>query len=112
MRLREQIADGDAELGAGFENAGAGDSQGKILGVGVFDERVERRVVEDGPPLAQAIFLAFNARIRVVDPALGDRRGGTRVVRADLEAIAPPIPATPTGDVTTAGQVGHDQQTA
>jgi hypothetical protein len=48
--LREQGADGDAAASQGFEDAGAGGTQCRVLAVGQGDKRIEDRIIEDSPP--------------------------------------------------------------
>ena len=42
-----------AELGPGLEDAEAGVAQRQVLPIGRVDQRVEHRVFENGPPVAQ-----------------------------------------------------------
>ena len=52
LRLREEIARGDGELGSRLQHPGTGLPQGQILLVGGTDERVEKRILEDRVPCA------------------------------------------------------------
>ena len=85
--LREELADGDAHLGAGFQHAVTRLAQGQVLAVGGLDELVEGRVVEYRPPMAVVRLFAPHALVVGIDPVL--RYGGWRPleVRADLETV-------------------------
>jgi len=84
LLLREQIADGFIEFGAGLEDAGARDLQREVLPAGGGHQLIEDRVVEIPPPINLG-----NAR-----RAIGDETGvhpvtlntgrGCLVIRADL----------------------------
>jgi hypothetical protein len=53
LLLRPQVRHGDAQHGPRLEYPQARDLERQVLPVGVLDEPVENRVLEDGPPLAQ-----------------------------------------------------------
>ncbi len=96
LRLGEQLAHGNAQLGASFKNAQASRPQGEVLLVGLLNERVEHRVVKRLPPGGIVGRPATDVRIFVVDPSVGHGRGGAAVVRANLEAVGDVIAPTRT----------------
>ena len=55
--------------------------------VGVFDQTVEHRVVENGPPLVDIGVVLAEPFVGRVDPILLDRRRRPAVVRANLESV-------------------------
>ncbi len=87
LGLRVELAEGDAELGAGPEDPRAGGLERQVLGVGPRDEVVQDGIVEGGPPLdhggAARGQTACPARGRGVgvEPGLDHRRCGGGEVR-------------------------------
>ena len=60
LRLRIQLADGDAQHGPRFQHAGAGGHQGQILFVRDIDKPIECRVMVDGPPVLVVLMIGFD----------------------------------------------------
>ena len=87
LDLRKDLPGGDAQLGPGLQHPAAGLAQGQVLLVGAADQRVEPRVVEYRPPLAQVVGVGSHALVVGVDPLLRHRRGGLTVVGPDLESV-------------------------
>ena len=59
LQLRKHLAGGDAQLGAGLDDAQAGDLQRQVLLVGELDQAIEGRIVERLPPrLSAAVWVA------------------------------------------------------
>jgi hypothetical protein len=76
LQLRVAPAAGDAELGAGLEDAQGGDAQVGVVDVRFGDQALEQRVVELRPPLPVVrlrVLLAGRVQrlaVPVVDPGL------------------------------------------
>ena len=87
LRLRKQAPHRDASLGSGLQHPEAGLAQGQVLAVGTADQDVERRVVEDGPPMAQVVRGRPDTPIRGIDPVHRHGSGRPGVVRSDLESV-------------------------
>ena len=51
LRLRKDLADGDAQLGAGLQDPHAGLLEGEVVPVGSRDEAIQDRIVEGPPPI-------------------------------------------------------------
>ncbi|MNS57052.1 hypothetical protein D3C72_899290 [compost metagenome] len=64
LHLRKAAALGDAELGARFQHAQAGDLEPGVVGIGLGHQPLERRVGKDLPPLAE-VRLCARLRHRV-----------------------------------------------
>src|SRR5262249_51214171 len=88
LRLREKLADRNAQLGPSLEYPEAGLPQRQVLLIGGQDQVVEGLVVEDSPPITIVSLVAVNARVVGIYPMLGDRSGWPFVVGPDFEAIA------------------------
>ncbi|MNF56915.1 hypothetical protein D3C84_384200 [compost metagenome] len=90
LQLWVAAALGDAQLGARFHHPQAGDLQAGVVGVGLGDQPVEQRIVEDPPPFADVQPGALHAGLRdggtmpLFDPGLA----GRLEVRAQAHAAA------------------------
>ena len=92
LRLRQKVTNRDVSLGRRFQNVRSRDFQVEVLLVGIADQSVENRIVEDGPPRAQVGCVRADARLVVVDPLRGHSRGRHLIVRTDLEAVLDELP--------------------
>jgi len=83
LGLREQLADRHLQLRLGLQHARAGDLQRQIVVVGLGDQSIEGRGIEDRPPGSGRRVLGQRRR-GLIDPVRGDAGGGPLEVRADL----------------------------
>jgi len=88
LGLRQDVAQGDAELGPCFQDPEARFAERQILPVSVADEVIEHRVVKDRPPGAQVGRLGPHALVGSINPVLRHRGRRPAVVGADLESVA------------------------
>ena len=107
LGLGEDVAHGDRLAGPGLEDPCARDPQSRVLLVSRDDQGVERRILEDLPPVLQVVIL--DAGIIRLDPfrSHGPRRPG--VVGPDLEAIVNPLPGAGR-DAASAVEQDHADQ--
>jgi len=85
LLLRKELPDRDVELRLRLQDACGGNLQRKVVVVGGVDEAVERRVVEQLPPVGSMWWLG-RAAGRLTNPVLRDRRCGSMEVRPHLAA--------------------------
>src|SRR5262249_1122302 len=52
LGLREDLTDGDAQLGAGLQDSHTRASEREVFPVGLLDETIQGRIVEGPPPVA------------------------------------------------------------
>ncbi len=87
MRLREDVADADRQLGPRLQDAKSRFAECQVLVVGVVNESVEHGVVEDLPPVAHVLTFSADPLVGGVNPGVGDLGPGRAVIRPDLEAV-------------------------
>ena len=75
LRLRVELADGDAKCRPRLEHPGAGRHQGQVLLVGDIDQAIQRGVVEHCPPLLVFLMVRLNGCVAGLEPSVGERRG-------------------------------------
>src|SRR5678810_974661 len=83
LGLRKDLADRDAQLGAGLQDPHPRLLQREAVLVGPRDEPVEDRIVEGLPPVPVVGLLGAEARVAGFPEALGDGDLGSLIVRSD-----------------------------
>ncbi len=86
LHLRKEGAHCNAEGGPGFVDAKPGDLQGRVLIVGLPDERLEDGVVESPPPLGGLRRTCLDPIVVGTEPFLGNLRPGGLKIGAEREA--------------------------
>ena len=79
---------GDGQLRPRLEDAERRLPQREVLLAGHGDEPIQRRIVEDAPPMRQVRRLAAKLGVGDVDPMGGHGGGSGVIVGANLEAVA------------------------
>ena len=83
LRLRKDLADGDAQLGAGLQDPHAGLLEREVVPVGPRDEAIQDRIVEGPPPVPVGGRLGADTLVPGLPPVRRDGDLGPLVVRPD-----------------------------
>ena len=91
LRLGKEVAGLDVPLGLGLEHARSRGLEIEILAVSRCDQRVEHRILKNGPPVAIARGALDEPRIGTVDPRRRDLGRRLFEIGTDPEAIMHPL---------------------